>query len=65
VRAIDGSPTGSNSLMTKKAYERQKKKDEGRTPWSSSNKMHYLRLSKGRRKPTGQEMAMTINHTLL
>jgi hypothetical protein len=45
--------------MTKQAYEKTQK-ELGHQPWQSSKKMHYLRLSKGRRKPTGQEIAATL-----
>jgi len=47
-------------VMTKRAYEKTQKKEVGHQPWQSSKKMHYLRLSKGRRKPTGQEIAATL-----
>ena len=39
-------------------------KESGHQPWTSSKKMHYLRLSKGRRKPTGQEIAASVAQTI-
>lgn len=49
--------------MTKQSYERKKLKEERRQPWPSSKKMHYLRLSKGRRKPTASELQLAAMQT--
>lgn len=56
----EDSPVTQKTLISKKVYERRKKKAESHQPWSSSNKMHYLRLSKGRRKPTGAELTSSL-----
>lgn len=54
-----GENANMPNLISKQAYERRQKREQGHQPWASSKKMHYLRLSKGRRKPTGQEIAMS------
>lgn len=50
----------SPDKITKKVYEKKRKREEGHQKWQSSNKMYYLRLSKGKRKPTGQELTDSV-----
>ena len=61
VKILTGTDQSSKQISMKD-YELQKKKEENRRPWSSSNKLQYLTLSKGCRKPTGQEMASKAFH---
>lgn len=58
----DGNEFEPN-MMSKQVYERKKLKQDNRQPWTSSKKMHYLRLSKGIRKPTASELQASINNS--
>ena len=55
---LQHTPSNEDKLISRRAYERNKKHQENRRPWSSSNRMQYLRLSRGLRKPTEQEMRL-------
>ena len=46
----------STEKISSRVYQKRRKQEEGRQKWDSSCKMNYLRLSKGKRKPTGKEL---------
>lgn len=62
-RSPDQSDQVFQGISMKEFEKIEKKRTSGHMPWQSSKQMHYLRLSKGRRKPTGQEIASTLAET--